>query len=470
MNIGTIINRLDNGWRGLVGKPQVLHTKFGDILLAGKRQREAQHIISQIQRTTEALTRSDIRKWRRAWQEAIRVESPNRQLLYDIYRDTATDAHLSGCIEQRRGFVTGRSFNIEDRNGTPHDDLVHYFEQEWFELFCRMVLDSIYWGHSLIELGDMTTDGDGCICYEDVKLIDRRYVIPEHHCVITDLGQDWTTGIDYHAPEWAGNLVEVGQPDSLGLFLKASLHAIPKKNVLASWDVFSEIFGMPLRVATTTSRDKKDQERIERMLEGMGVAPWALFPEGTELKIIESAKSDAFNVYDKRVDRANSEMSKLVIGQTMTIEDGSSLSQSQTHLKVFENLVEGDAKLLANVVNNQLIPRMVRHGFPLRGMYFRWDESIDYTPEQQMEYEKMISDRYEVDGKYFADKYNMPVGERLSTASPFGSEEGRTRSEESNGEEKKENLRQSAKSAGDETPSSQSVPSVKSVGDRPFFD
>ena len=37
-----------------------------------------------------------------------------------------------------------------------------------------------------------------------------------------------------------------------------------------------------------------------------------------------------------------------------------------------------------------------------------------------MEYEKMIADRYEVDGKYFADKYNMPVGERLQQANPFG--------------------------------------------------
>ena len=39
-----------------------------------------------------------------------------------------------------------------------------------------------------------------------------------------------------------------------------------------------------------------------------------------------------------------------------------------------------------------------------------------------MEYEKMISDRYEVDGKYFADKYNMPVGERIQQPSLFGSE------------------------------------------------
>ena len=128
--------------------------------------------------------------------------------------------------------------------------------------------------------------------------------------------------------------------------------------------------------------------------------------------MVESTKGDAFNVYDRRVDRANSEISKLIIGQTMTIEDGSSLSQSQTHLEVFQNLVESDADMLADLVNNQLIPRMVKHGFPLKGLRFAWDNAVDYTPEQQVAFETMIADRYEVDPKYFANKYNMPVGER----------------------------------------------------------
>ena len=419
MQIDTLINRLDNGWRGLTGKPQVWHTKFGDIELlgSGRGRKQVNHILSQIQRTTDALTKGDIQKWRRAWQQAISVESPDRRALYDIYRDTDIDGHLSGCVEQRMGFVLSQSFNIEDAKGQPQPQLKHYFEQEWFAQLCRYILEANYWGHSLIELGDIITDGDGCPCYDGVRLADRRYVIPEHHCIVTDLGQDWTTGIDYHDPTWTYNLIEAGHPDSLGLYLKAALHTIPKKNVLAAWDVFSEIFGMPIRVATTSSRDKADQQRIEEMLKGMDLAPWGLFPDGTTLQFVESSKGDAFNVYDKRVDRANSEISKLVIGQTMTIEDGSSLSQSQTHLKVLENLVESDAKALAYIVNNQLIPRMARHGFPVEGMRFTWDESVDYTPEQQMEYEKMVADRFEVDGQYFADKYNMPVGERLQQQS-----------------------------------------------------
>ena len=100
------------------------------------------------------------------------------------------------------------------------------------------------------------------------------------------------------------------------------------------------------------------------MLSSMGAAAWGLFPEGTEIDIKETTRGDAFNVYDKRVDRANSEISKGLLNQTMTIDNGSSLSQSEVHLEVFENVIDSDADLVKDIVNDQLIPRMIKHGFP----------------------------------------------------------------------------------------------------------
>ena len=93
----------------------------------------------------------------------------------------------------------------------------------------------------------------------------------------------------------------------------------------------------------------------------------------------------------------------------MTIEDGSSLSQRQTHLEVFENLVDKDAAMLRDVINNQLIPRLVALGFPQQGLRFEWDESESYTPEQQVAYEQMLLQHFDVDPKYFEEKYGIKV-------------------------------------------------------------
>ena len=392
---------------------RVLHSKYGTFNLAKESDRKRlKKTVVELQRQTDALTRKDIGDWRHAWQMAINVDNPNRQRLYDIYRDVDIDLHLSGCIQQREGFVLAKAFKLVDDKEKENEEAAKFFAKPWFKQLMHYALDANYWGHSLIELGDLTTDINGRLTYNGVKLIPRKHVIPEYNRVITDLGMDWTTGIDYHQPPFCDWLVEVGQPDSLGLFLKAATQTIPKKNALAFWDTFAEIFGMPMRIAHTTTRDEKELAKMEKMLDEMGSAMWGMFQEGTDIEVVESTKGDAFNVYDKRVDRANSELSKLIIGQTMTIEDGSSLSQSETHLEVFENLVDADRDMLRDIINEQLIPRMIRHGFPLQGIHFEWDDSIDYTPEQQKAFEEMLLNHYEIEGNYFIEKYGVPIGER----------------------------------------------------------
>lgn len=394
----------------------VLHTKYGDFNLAKASDRKRiNKMVIELQRTTDALTRKDIADWHNAWQMAINVDNPNRSRLYDIYRDIEIDLHLSGCVSQRVGFVMAKSFKLVDAKGNINDQALHLFDQAWFKQLLKYALEANLWGHSLIELGDVTTDGDGCPCYNDVKLIPRKHVIPEYGRVIQQVGQDWTSGIDYRAEPFTDWLIEAGRPDDLGLYLKAATQTIPKKNMLAFWDSFGEIFGMPMRIARTTSRDPKVMSQLEKMLKDAGASQYMVAGQDTEIEFVESGKGDAFNVYDKRIDRANSELSKLIIGQTMTIEDGSSLSQSQTHLEVFQNLVDSDCTMLRDIVNNQLIPRMTKHGFPVKGLRFEWDNAVDYTPDQQVAYETMVADRYDVDPAYFAEKYSMPVGERRNT-------------------------------------------------------
>ncbi len=395
---------------------KVLRTPYGDFNLARDSDRKKMmRTVIELQRVTDAVTRHDIEDWRKAWQLAINVDSPNRSRLYDIYRDVDVDLHLTGCVAQRCGFVMSKSFKLVDASGREDGDALHLFDQLWFKEFMRLALESRCWGYSLIYLGDVSRDGDGCPAFRGLRLVPRKHVVPEHGRIIRNVTDDWRTGTDWReaADAW---YIGIGRTDDLGLYHKAATQTIPKKNMMAFWDSFGEIFGMPMRIARTMSRDPKEKAVLERMMREAAHNLAIITGMDTQIEFVESGKGDAFNVYDRRIDRANSELSKLTIGQTMTIEDGSSLSQSQTHLKVLENLVESDRDMIRDAVNNELLPRMVLHGFPVEGLRFEWDDAVDYTPEQQRAYETMISDRYEVDGSYFAEKYGMPVGERRNTA------------------------------------------------------
>lgn len=362
----------------------------------------------ELKTQADNLTRKDLKAWRQAHQIALNVDNPRRGPLYDIYADVDLDLHLTGCVGQRQGFVLKKSFKLVDKNGKEDEDATKLFEASWFKTLMTHILDCRGWGHSLVQLGDITSE-DGIMKFTDVKLIPRKHVIPEYGVIIREQGDEWTKGFDYRNGPMSAWVVEAGKSNDLGLFLKCAHQTIPKKNVLSYWDQFAEIFGMPIRIAKTTSRDAVERSRMENMLTNMGAAAWGLFGTDTDIEIKETTRGDAFNIYDKRIDRANSEISKGILNQTMTLDNGSSLSQSEVHLEVFENVVESDADLIKDVVNGQLIPRMILHGFPVKGLRFEWDESTDYTPEQQVAFETMIADRFEVDPKYFVDKYGVPI-------------------------------------------------------------
>ncbi|MFR9545339.1 MAG: DUF935 family protein [Rikenellaceae bacterium] len=391
---------------------------FSGYNLARKEDRERlRKVLVDINLQTDALTRKDMRSWRSAHQVAVDVENPRRGRLYDIYSDVELDLHTTGCVDQRKGFTQSKSYKLVDSKGVEDEEATQLFEAQWFRELVDHILDSRFWGHSLIQLGDVIKDDAG-IRYKDVTLIPRKHVLPEYGVIIRDRHDNWTQGVSYRDASIADWVIEAGRPKDLGLYLKVAAQTIPKKNMLAYWDQFGEIFGMPIRVARTTSRDASTRQNIEKMLDSMGAAAWGLFPEGTEIDIKESSRTDTYNVYDKRIDRANSEMSKGILNQTMTIDSGSSLSQSEVHLEVLENVIKKDGTMVQTIINDQLIPRMIKHGFPIIGLRFVYNESIDYTPEQQTANERMLLEHFECDPKFFENKYGVTILSKKTTTQP----------------------------------------------------
>jgi len=369
------------------------------------KTKQALELIAKLAKVTDNLTQKDIRKWRQAWQVAINVENPVRIYLLDIYVDTMIDLHLSGIIQQRKSQILQRKFKLVDDKNKEDQEKTKLFQTKWFKDTVDLALDSVYWGYTLIELGNLLYGP--IMKFEKATLVPRKNVIPEAGVVIMQQGDSINKGIKFREEPYASWIIEAGRADDLGLLLKLSPHAISKKNVMAFWDQFAELFGMPIRYAETISRDDKETVKIENMLENMGSAAWGIFPTGTSIKLLESTKGDAFNVYDKRIDRANSEMSKGVLSQTLTTEQGNKGSQAlgNVHQDVADDVTNADADFIKELVNDQIIPLMLKHGFPLEGYTFDWDDQDSMAPDIEMK----LLDVYDVDPEYYIKKYNYPI-------------------------------------------------------------
>lgn len=384
-----------------------------DLKLAAQLSRNSKLTVD-IQQQTRALTKKDIKAWRQAWAQAIDVDNPSRLSLYAIYYDTLIDNHLNGAITQRKGFTEQKRFRVTSDS----KDCTYLFQTGWFRDFIGVALDSIFWGHSLIELGNVIKT-EGLSKYSYCTLVPREHVIPEYGVIVRNQGDDPKKGVGYLEGEIAKWCISVGDPKDLGILLKVSPQAIAKRHMTSYWDQFGEIFGAPIRVAKTNSRDERERKNIFEMISKMGFSNSAVLPLGTEIEIKESSRGDSFNVYDKRINRANSEISKAILGQTMTIEDGSSLSQSEVHLEVLRNIVAKDAAMISDIVNSELIPRMAQQGMIPKGCVFSWDEAIQWSPDQQLSIEKMLLENYDVDRTYFEDKYGIKLSDKKKESLGF---------------------------------------------------
>ena len=143
--------------------------------------------------------------WRAAHQVAIDYESPNRCRLYAIYADCVLDAHLSGCIAQRKGKVLQKDFRLVDASGKENTAATELLQAGWFLDFLELCLDSIYWGPTLIQLGDIIRD-NGPMRFDGVELVPRKHVVPEYGVLVRNPGDDWRQGTTYREGD-----IEIGR-------------------------------------------------------------------------------------------------------------------------------------------------------------------------------------------------------------------------------------------------------------------
>jgi phage gp29-like protein len=131
------------------------------------------------------------------------------------------------------------------------------------------------------------------------------------------------------------------------------------------WMAFSEVYGMPIRVAkyepgVTTDDEKKS---IKRALANLGHDAAALMPNTVELEILSGRTGSGQSPYLELAEYFDKQLSKGVLGQTMTSDDGSSLAQASVHENVRQDIAQADGMNLAATVMQYVIKPFVMLNF-----------------------------------------------------------------------------------------------------------
>jgi len=164
-----------------------------------------------------------------------------------------------------------------------------------------------------------------------------------------------------------------GVPIRGGLAFLACWAYLFKAYTVKDWMAFLETFGMPVRVGKYGDRASKDDIAVlVRAVANIGTDAGAVLPESMQIEFPEAGgKQGSVNVYDTMAQWLDRQVSKAVLGQTMTSDDGASLAQAKVHNDVRIDILKADARQVAATLNRDLVRPFIDLNFgpPADGLY-----------------------------------------------------------------------------------------------------
>ena len=167
-----------------------------------------------------------------------------------------------------------------------------------------------------------------------------------------------------------------------GLALPALFYFMLKSYDVTSWAAFIDRYGFPIRLGKYSRKATQDDiKTLRRAIASIGADFGAVIPEGAEIEIIESkTSSENTDAYQKMATWIDKQISKLVLGQTMTTDDGSSRAQGEIHEEVRQDIAAADALSIADSLNSSLVVPYVNFNF---GEQERYPEIVLYKPDEK---------------------------------------------------------------------------------------
>ena len=369
---------------------------------------------SLIQRITEkqaSQTARDMQHWRRAKQVATRVDLPKRDLLDDLVNDLLYDTHLSSQMELRRDRSLAKPYTILTADGSTDEETTALLSQSGaFSMLMQIALETPFFGHSLVEI---LPDPEGLFT---ANLLPRRHVVPKLGWVLFDLSD--SKGYDYRSdPGYGKTLIEMGDPNDLGILFDCAPATIYKRYAMASWSEFCEIYGIPPRVLKINTDDSEAMQRAADMMQRMGSANWAIVDKDEDLSFAAGV-SDNGNIFKQLIYAAKEDVSLKICGATLGQDTQyGNRSKEESSLELLEAKCSADRRMLERVMTSTVLPALARQGFIPEGLRFAYPQEED----KEALWTRTVSllRYYNVDEEWIRNTFGVEITDAKSQL-PFG--------------------------------------------------
>ncbi|WP_150526267.1 DUF935 domain-containing protein [Roseibium sediminis] len=324
--------------------------------------------------------------------------------------------HYASQLQTRRLAIEGLTAVIEEPDGVPAkivDAVRELMEGADVDDLCGDLTDGIGKGYSVAEI--MWEYQGGKLRPAEYVWRDPRYFQFDKVALKTlRLASDTNMDGDelppakfiIHAPR-----TKAGVPLRRGLARPAAWAFLIQSFGLQDWVSFSEVYGLPIRVGRYHSNaSPEDKRTLFRAVKSIANDAAAIIPQGMEIEFHKIEGQHGSAVFGELLSYVDQQISKLVVGQTMTADDGSSMAQAEVHNDVRMDILKADGKQLAATLNRDLIIPFVNFNFGPQPVYpmvsFPVPEPEDLTALADS-LAKLLPHGFRVDQREIREKFGL---------------------------------------------------------------
>ena len=288
------------------------------------------------------------------------------------------DLHIGAVTQTRSLAVTARKRKVEPASESAHDNAVADFVERAIAGIPRFsstltgLMSAVTHGFSMVEIIWKVSDG--------AVLVDQLLARPQRLFTFSDnTGElldfpayvDPITGKNVELPRKKFIYHSTGgvrHPVESGIYRGISWSYLFANYTLKDWMTFMDLYGIPLRLGKYRSTaDDNAKDVLKNAVLNLGSDAAAVISEDTTIEFVHSALSGDHALFENAIEHFNRQISKRILGQTLTTDSGGkkggAYALGKVHDRVRGDIVMADISNLDETINHDLVRPLVDFNF-----------------------------------------------------------------------------------------------------------
>lgn len=347
--------------------------------------------------TPPKKTPVDIKNWKDAENYA---QYGRRYSLVEILTELANDPVASNAIEKRCLAVTNSEI-VFKKGDKPVHEMDEFIDSREFENLLEEFLWTKFLGKTVVDL-----------YWENGKF--KPFSVPRTHLhtvkkvILKSIYDD--EGIPYENDDF---IINLGNDSNFGILNKVAPFLIYKRNGAGDFSQFVELQGIQTLIGKYDADDETGRQEMEEAFKKRGSGGSMTISKNSEVEQLDQNVASNTAAHEKLLNWCDEQIIIGILGQTMTTKDGASYSQAQVHSDTEDDINQADRRYIQRILNTELLPRLEKRGYPVKGGKFEFAEKGEKLgKEQQLKIAETIDklSASGVDEDYFFENFGLPKG------------------------------------------------------------